>query len=167
MLLSSMLLIGAHAVSYSKFLRFFFFFWEKENFQTKMLSFPENSENSEDWKMVFTCRNVTTNEIVVMPKKSRAMMEQILFRKMFGVDGCKIIKLKATDDSKLIKLPFGWESHENPNDSSDFFVDLPANDLPPFKLENVLSPFKYIDNSEVITTTTTKSIESNTIDNKD
>lgn len=121
------------------------------------------TEKSDEWKMLFTCRNKTTNEIVVMPKKSRAVLDQIIFQKMLGVDACKIMKFKRTDAWKLVKLPF--TNHLKPMDgeidnASAVFVDLPQEKLPAFDLVNVSSPFNYLDREA---TTTITPIESNII----
>lgn len=138
-----------------------------------MLSFffTENvpaSERNDEWKMLFTCRNTTTDEIVVLPKKSRAMLDQILFRKMLGVDGCKIMKLKKTDSWKLVKLPF--TNHLMPSEEEGAaFVDLPQEKLPVFDLVDVPSPFEYLDKKmttgdTLISDGTTESIQANVID---
>ncbi|KAL5286052.1 hypothetical protein ACFFRR_007625 [Megaselia abdita] len=140
-ILLSVFLIGTHAVTY------------KET--------ATDSEKSDEWKMLFTCRNKTTNEIVVMPKKSRAMVDQIIFRKMFGVDDCKTMKLKKEDSWRLFKLPFTIKIDEESEVTSDTaFVDLPQDGFPVFDLKMVFSPFKYLDKME---STTTENIELNTI----
>lgn len=111
-------------------------------------------------KMLFTCRNKTTNKIVVMPKRSRAIMDQTVFRKMLGVNACKVVKFKTTDNWRLVKLPFTTflEPLNDVNDDS-VFLDLPRDAFPVLELETVLSPFKYLDRREDATT-----IQSNTIE---
>lgn len=111
--------------------------------------------------MLFACRNTTTNEIVVMPKKSRAMLDQTIFRKMLGVDSCKVVKFKMTDSWRLVKLPFTTHLEDEEDSKDTAFVDLPRDALPIFDLETVLSPFKVLDRKE--DDVRIESIESNII----
>lgn len=99
-------------------------------------------------KMLFACRNKTTNEIVVMPKRSRAIMDQTVFRKMLGVDACKVVKFKTTANWRLVKLPF--TSRLKPLDEDSVFLDLPRDAFPVLDLKTVLSPFKYLDRKKEV-----------------
>lgn len=92
----------------------------------KCYLFPDQtaaaSGKGDEWKMLFTCKNKTTNQIVVMPK---ALLDQTVSE----VDDCNVMKFELTDSWTLVKLPFIVDSKPLHQDKEavvgTVFLDLP------------------------------------------
>lgn len=81
----------------------------------------------------------------MMPKISRSILDQAVFRKMIGVDGCKFMKMKEKNSWKLIKIPFDVNSQKKDESIESLYADLPINYTPQFDLINYTSPFNFLD----------------------